>query len=85
MIKIYLWSKTIHRMFLFATSFLIIFMSITGSILKFSFFSKYVSIDMGLVRVLHNDLSVYFVISVGIMMLTGLYMYFFPILKKTRK
>ena len=62
MIKIYLWSKTIHRMFLFATSFLIIFMSITGSMLKFSFFSRYVSVDIGLVRVLHNDLSIYFVI-----------------------
>ncbi len=78
----YLWAKKIHRLFLFLTSFLIIFMSITGIILKFSFFSSLSFLDLGLMRSLHNDFSIYFVISLGIMMLTGIYMYLFPLLRR---
>lgn len=81
MIKIYLLAKIIHRLFLYLTSFLIIFMSITGLLLKYSFFSRLPFLDLVLVRILHNDFSIYFVISLSIMMLTGIYMYLFPHLR----
>ncbi|MFS8159318.1 MAG: hypothetical protein ACMG6E_03735 [Candidatus Roizmanbacteria bacterium] len=82
MIKAYLWIKMVHRLFLYLTSFLILFMSITGLLLKYPLFSGFIFLDTGLVRSLHNAFSIYFVISLGIMMLSGIYMYLFPLLRK---
>lgn len=82
MTKLYLWAKVIHRLFLYLTSFLILFMSITGIVLKYSFFSNLPFLDVGLMRFLHNDFSIYFVFSLFVMMLTGGYMYLFPLLRR---
>ena len=83
--KLYLWTKEIHRLFIYLTSFLIFIMSITGMLLKFSIFKSLSLLDLGLVRSLHNDFSIYFAISLGIMMITGIYMYLFPILRRSNK
>lgn len=85
MIKLYLWTKTLHRIFLYLASYLIIFMSFTGIILKYPFFSRFTFLDLGLLRSLHNEFSIYFVVSLGVMMITGIYMYLFPILRRKRK
>jgi len=82
MIKLYLFTKLIHRLSLYATSFFVLFMSLTGIVLKYSFFKKFSSIDMGLIRYLHGELSIYFVAALGVMMLTGLYMYLFPLIRQ---
>jgi hypothetical protein len=81
-IKLYIWSKTIHRLFLFTTTLFILLMSVTGIIMKYSFFSGLRFLDPVLIRNLHNEFSIYFVVSVSVMMLTGLYMYIFPHLKR---
>lgn len=67
---------------MYAATFLIIFMSLTGIVLKYSFFKKFPSIDMGLIRYLHGELSIYFVAALVVMMLTGLYMYLFPLIRQ---
>ena len=82
MTKLYLLSKTIHRLFLYLISYMIIFMSVTGVILKYSFFSDRAYIDLGLIRYLHNEFSIYFAVSLGIMMLTGIMMYLFPLIRR---
>lgn len=67
---------------MFITSFMIIFMSITGVMLKGSYFVVPASVDMNLVRRLHNEFSVHFVIALTVMMVTGFIMYLFPLLRK---
>jgi hypothetical protein len=78
--KIYLWLKTIHRIFMYATTFLVIIMSGTGTILKFPL--KFRSLDLAYIRFLHNELSIYFTISLFLMMISGIYMYIFTFPKK---
>ncbi len=84
MTKIYIWAKSIHRLLLYLTTFLIVFMSISGIVLKFPFFSSFPFVEIGLIRKLHNDLSIYFVISLTVMLITGLYMYIFPLLRSRK-
>ena len=85
MTKVFIWAKSIHRLFLYLTTFLIFFMSISGILLKFTFFNSFPFIEIGLIRKLHNDLSIYFVLSLTVMLITGLYMYIFPLLKNRNK
>jgi hypothetical protein len=55
----------------------------TGTLMKYpSFFSSLPFIDLGLMRAVHNMMSIYFSIVLSLMMLTGLYMYLFPYLRK---
>lgn len=82
MIKLYLWAKSIHRLFLYLTSFLVLFMSITGILLKYSIFKNISFLDLNLIRSLHNDMSIYIVVSLGLMMTTGVFMYIFPLLRR---
>lgn len=82
MTKLYLLSKTIHRIFLYLTSYMLIFMSVTGIMLKYSFFRDWRFLDLGLIRYLHNEFSIYFAVSLGIMMLTGFAMYLFPLMRR---
>jgi hypothetical protein len=56
-------------------------MATTGAIMKYSaVFSKYMSfIDLGMVRYIHNNLSPFFTAALGLMALSGLYMYFYTL------
>lgn len=78
--------KQIHRLVLYVTTLLILFMSSTGIALKYpSFFSQRLSfIDLGLIRFLHNEFSLYASIAFVLMMITGIYMYYFPLLQQYR-
>lgn len=87
MIKIYLVMKQIHRLVLYITTLFILFMSVTGIILKYpSFFSQKITfLDLGLTRYLHNEISLYFSASLIFMAITGIYMYIFPLLNSRNK
>ena len=67
---------------MYLTTFMIMFMSSTGLILKFPSFSAFASLDLGMVRFLHNEFSVHFSLALGIMMITGIIMYLFPLMRK---
>ena len=83
MIKLYVLSKQIHRLLVFAITILLVVMSFTGILLKYSFIAdKFSFIDSGYIRYLHNSVSPYFSIVLFLMLITGLYMYLFPILRK---
>ncbi len=77
--KLYLWSRKLHRVFLFAVVVLTLLMGVTGLFMKYTSFAKSVGVNPGLIRYLHNQMSGYFTIVLVIMMLTGIFMYVSPI------
>jgi H+/Cl- antiporter ClcA len=80
MTKIYLLSKSIHRILLLIILFIGVLMSMTGILLKYTFLaSKFNFIDLGQVRYIHNNLSPAFSIVFFMMALTGIIMYIFPL------
>lgn len=81
-VKLYLWSKSIHRITLFVTLFLTGIMSVTGLVLKYPSLGIFFPFDSVFVRSVHSVFSTYFAIVLGIMVLTGSYMYIFPLLRK---
>lgn len=85
--KLYLLAKKIHRILFWLMLFFIFMMASTGSLMKFNAFTtKYLGfLDLGMVRFLHNSLSPYFTGVLGLMALTGLVMYFFPMMRKERE
>lgn len=72
------WSRSIHRVFLFAASFLFLAMGGTGILMKYYGLNDVFGTDPLMVRYIHNVISTYMSGAFFIMMLTGLYMYFFP-------
>ncbi len=59
-------------------------MGVTGLAMKYPKFSQVLNLDLGMLRYVHNQLSLIFVIVLGSMMLTGLYLYFYPLYQKRR-
>jgi uncharacterized iron-regulated membrane protein len=82
MIKLYLVSKSIHRYLVLIISALTILMAGTGTMLKYSWMSGALGLNQAMIRFLHNNLSVVFTITLICMMVTGIIMYIFPLLKK---
>ena len=80
MIKLYLLTKQIHRLILYVTVLLIAFMSVTGLILKYPTLSIHYLpfLDLGLIRYIHNEFSLYFIAVLFVMAVTGIFMYVFP-------
>jgi hypothetical protein len=76
--KLFIWTRKIHRIFLFATTFLVLVMGFTGIFLKYTSFSAQLHINLSLMRYIHNQISPFFAVALGAMMLTGLYMYIYP-------
>jgi hypothetical protein len=87
MIKIYLFMKKVHRILVLIIITLGLFMGATGTLLKFSAFSaKYFSFfDLGLIRYLHNQISIYFSIVLLLMIFSGTWMYVYIWLKGRKK
>jgi hypothetical protein len=83
MIKLYLYSKKIHRLLVLVITAMTIVMAGTGIVLEDP--SSYPGLDLGLVRYVHNKMSISFTVVLAIMTITGLYMYFFPVLNRTKK
>lgn len=83
MIKLYILSKQIHRLLVFVMTILLLVMSITGLLLKYTFIAdKFPFIDTGYVRYLHNNTGPYFTVVLSVMLLSGLYMYLFLVLRR---
>lgn len=78
MIKLLIWSRKIHRLFVFVTSALIFVMATTGLLLKYTSFASIIFLNLGLIRFLHNNLSPYLTIALMVMVMTGLIMYIGP-------
>lgn len=83
--KLFLLSRKIHRLSALVVAVLTLLMASTGLLMKYSGFSaKYLGfINLGMARYVHNSLSPYFAFALGLMVLTGLYMFFFTL--PTRK
>lgn len=80
--NLYLLAKKIHRFLVIIISVIGLLMAGTGTLLKYTFISKKLTfIDLGLIRSFHNNLSPYFVVVFLGMLITGLVMYLFPMLK----
>ncbi len=80
--NLYLLAKKIHRFLVIIISVIGLLMAGTGTLLKYTFISKKLTfIDLGLIRSFHNNLSPYFVVVFLGMLITGLAMYLFPMLK----
>ena len=82
--KLYIWSRKLHRLFLFAVVALTLIMGTTGLLMKYTWLGAGLNIDQGLIRYIHNQLSVYFAIVLAVMISTGLFMYIFPFLARSR-
>jgi uncharacterized iron-regulated membrane protein len=79
LVTLFQWSKTIHRLSLFGMVGLGLIMGTTGSWMKFSQLAMLTPrLDLQMVRYLHNQMSPFFSIFLGLMTVTGLYMYWFP-------
>lgn len=79
LVKLFQWAKTLHRTALFGMVILSLLMGATGSIMRFPVTAdRLLNPNFQLVRSLHSQLSPYFSIFLILMMLSGLYMYFFP-------
>ncbi len=87
MINTFVFMKQVHRFMVLGILVLGLAMGITGVLLKFpSIAANYLMfIDMGYIRFLHNNLSTYFAVVFFLMMLTGIWMYFYPSWSAWRK
>jgi ABC-type Na+ efflux pump permease subunit len=77
--QLFSWSKTIHRLTMFAMIGFSFIMGITGTLMRFAFFATVMpGLDLTLVRFIHGQFSPFFSIILTIMMASGTYMYWFP-------
>ncbi len=72
---LYLWCKKIHRIFVVLIFILGVIMSSSGYMMHEN---VYFLLPASQIRTLHNTFSTLFAIILGIMSLTGLYLYVFP-------
>jgi len=79
---LFLLSKKIHRLLVVLIILLTIPMTITGYMMKTS---TYFPFDPFAIRMIHSTISLYFSGVLGLMSLTGLYMFIFPYLAKKQK
>lgn len=77
---IYHYSRKIHRVFMFLTIFLSLIMTFTGLTME----GKLTIIEDFQARQIHRLVSNFFSPTLMIMGVTGLIMYFYPILKRKK-
>jgi len=77
---IYQLSKKIHRLFMFLVIFLTFIMWLTGQVME----EGWPIMTDFQARSLHRAASKIFTISLGLMILSGLVMYFYPLYKKMK-
>ena len=56
-------------------------MAITGILLKYPLWINSLNIDIGLIRFIHNNLSILFTLILVLMTISGIVMYIYPIMK----
>ena len=77
---IYSFSRKIHRLFMFLVIFLTFIMWLTGQVME----EGWIIMTDFQARSLHRITSKVFTISLGLMILSGLVMYFYPIYQKMK-
>jgi hypothetical protein len=82
MINLMQLARKIHRILVLIISVLGIVMGVTGIFLKYTSWVMIFGFDLGLMRSLHNNLSPFLSIILMFMIVTGLILYFVPILLK---
>lgn len=82
MVKLYLYARKIHRFLVLIIVFLAFIMSATGMLMRNPSWEKFSPFSLDLARYIHNQLSWIFSIILILMIITGLIMYFYPLLKK---
>ncbi|OGK20188.1 hypothetical protein A2866_01650 [Candidatus Roizmanbacteria bacterium RIFCSPHIGHO2_01_FULL_39_8] len=83
MSSLYLLCKKIHRITMFIAVILILIMSFTGTFMKFPFLLAYFGLfTIAQLTQWHSLFSPYFALTILIMLVTGVFMYLYPILKK---
>ncbi len=77
----YLFSRKLHRYLVIFIILLGLLMTVSGVLLKYpKISSDYLQfINLGFVRFLHNQISTYFGIALFIMIVTGAWLYFYPL------
>lgn len=70
---------------MYGVTFLIILMAGSGIIMKYPKFGTALNLDLIQTRYMHNQISVLFTILLIGMMLTGIFMYIYPILPKKKR
>jgi hypothetical protein len=86
--KLSVWSRKIHRYLVILISVIGFVMMVTGYKMKQATEGVVVLpfLDYAATRTLHNQLSTLFAVVLGIMMLTGIFLFLYPwIIKMTRK
>ena len=81
MTKYYLFAKKVHRILVLIITVISLLMALTGLILKYPALNLNL-FDLGLIRYLHNQLSPLFGIVLFAMIITGIWMYLYPVLMK---
>lgn len=78
--KLLVWSRSFHRILVIPAFVLTIVMSISGLLLK-SELGNFDSVNYGLVREMHNKLSVIFTVLLLLMSITGTLLYILPLIR----
>lgn len=72
---IYLWSKKVHRYLVLVMVILTVIMAGTGYMMHEG---TYVLLPAAQIRTMHDTFSIMFTIILGLMSLTGIYLFLFP-------
>lgn len=83
--KAYLWSKKIHRWAMWLMMFFGGLMTVTGVTLKYWGGLTDFGDNFKIVRQWHRDVSVWFVAVMGIMAVTGVIMYVYPMIIRRKR
>jgi hypothetical protein len=78
----YLFFRKMHRLLVLVTAFSTLVMAISGIFLKFSGLAKALSLNLSSIRFIHNIASPFYTILLMLMMISGVVMYFYPIIKR---
>lgn len=77
-VQLFIWCKKIHRYLVLGMAVLGLLMGTTGYMMHEG---EYSILPAAQIRMMHNNFSIVFTIVLGVMTLTGLYLFIFPYLK----
>lgn len=83
--NIYLTFRKLHRLLVLVISTSALLMSLTGMVMKYPMITNVIPLDLMMVRNLHNIASPFFGVVLVLMMVSGVVMYFYPIITRRRK
>jgi len=84
MVKLYLYSKTIHRLLVLVVTVLGLTMMLSGVVLKYPDLPFISLLSYPFMRELHSTTSTFFSIGLFGMIVTGIILFIFPYLRKLK-